>query len=81
MGIKWEDIHIGNSLLSNSIFIGKSKPIKDNPKISEWTDRSNDMSDECINAVHHKLKQEQLERKNEKPYCDESYEHDNAHYD
>lgn len=44
MGIKWEDIHIGNALLSNSIFIGKSKTMKDNPNLSIWTDKSKDIS-------------------------------------
>jgi len=73
MGIKWEDIHIGNSLLSNSIFIGKSKPLKDNPKVSIWSDKSKDISDECMYAVCCKLKQEQEERKDGRPYAGYEY--------
>jgi hypothetical protein len=68
-GIKWEDIHIGNSLLSNSIFIGKSKPMKDNPKLSIWSDKSKGMYAVCC-----KLKQEQEEREDERPYAGYEYE-------
>lgn len=74
MGIKWEDIHIGNSLLSNSIFLGKSKPMKDNPNLSIWTDKSKDISNECMYAVCCKLKQELSERKDDRPYVGYMYE-------
>jgi len=73
MGIKWEDIQIGNSPLTNSIFIGKSKPMKDNPRVSIWTDKSEDMSEDCMYAVYCKLKQEQMERDDGKPYVGYEY--------
>ena len=73
MGIKWEDIHFGNSPLTNSIFMGKSKPMKDMPELSVWTDRSKDISEECMYAVACKLKQEQAERKDEKGYSGYKY--------
>ena len=74
MGIKWDDIHFGQSLFTNSIFIGKSKPIKDNPKISEWIDKSKDVSEECMYAVCCKLRQEQSEREDNKLYAGYMYE-------
>ena len=58
MSIKWSDIHIGNELLTKRIFMGKSKPMKDNPKVSIWTDKSDDISNECMYAVCCMLKQE-----------------------
>lgn len=73
MAIKWEDIHFGNSLFTNSIFIGKSKPMKENPKLSLWTDKSKDVSDECLYAVCCKLRQMQ-EEKADKPYAGYKYD-------
>ena len=49
--IKWCDINLGVSPLTNKIFIGKSKPVKDRPGVSAWTDRSGDMTDKVIYAI------------------------------
>ena len=73
MGIKWEDIHFGISPITNSIFIGKSKLMKNNPKVSEWIDKSKDMSNECMYAVACKLKQKELESKDDKGYYGYEY--------
>ena len=74
MGIKWDDIHFGISPFSNSIFIGKSKPMKGNEKVSIWTDKSKDVSNECMYAVCCKLKQIQEDKKDGKPYAGYKYE-------
>ena len=74
MGIKWKDIHFGNSMLTNSIFIGKSKVMKNKPELSVWTDKSEDISNECMYAVACKLKQEQLEGGDGKGYSGYGYE-------
>lgn len=73
MGIKWEDIHLGNELFTKQIFMGKSKPMKDNPNVSIWSDKSKDVSEACMYAVCCKLKQEQEERKDGKPYAGYEY--------
>ena len=49
--IKWDDVTVGASPLTNSIFIGKSKPMKGNPEVSEWTDKSKDKTQEVLRAV------------------------------
>ena len=49
--IKWSDVKIGVSTITNSIFIGKTKPIKGHPNMEEWTDRSDDMTGKVIIAV------------------------------
>lgn len=74
MGIKWEDIHLWVSPITNSIYMGKSKPMKDNPKVSIWIDKSGDISNECMYAVCCKLKQEQEERDDGKAYAGYQYE-------
>ena len=56
MGIKWQDVEIGISALTNRIFIGKVKPI--NEKINEFTDKSGDMTNQCIQAVAQHLRQQ-----------------------
>lgn len=63
MGIKWDDVHIGNEVISGSIYIGKSKQMTGVDGVSVWTDRSGDKTDECINAVIQLLKTEQKEGK------------------
>ena len=73
MGIKWKDIHFGNALLTNSIFIGKSKPMKDMSELSVWTDKSEDISNECMYAMVCKLKHEQSEMKDNKGYIGYEY--------
>ena len=49
MAIKWEDIKVGVSQITNSIFIGKTKVEKDGLEI--WTDRSDDKKHEILLAV------------------------------
>ena len=44
MGIKWEDVKVGASFLTNQIYIGK---VKD----GIWTDRSGDKTNEILSAV------------------------------
>lgn len=44
MGIKWEDVQVGASFLSNQIYIGKTKN-------GVWTDRSGDKTNEVVSAV------------------------------
>lgn len=44
MGIKWEDVQVGASLLTNKIYIGKVKN-------GIWTDRSGDMTNKVVRAV------------------------------
>lgn len=44
MGIKWQDVKVGASFLTNKIYIGKVKN-------GIWTDRSGDMTNEVIGAV------------------------------
>lgn len=49
MAIKWEDVKIGCSMLTDTIYIGKVK--KSNSGNVIWTDRSGDKTDECVKAV------------------------------
>lgn len=49
MGIKWNDVKLGCSILSNIIYIGKVKRDKDGMQL--WTDKSGDKTDECVKAV------------------------------
>lgn len=49
MSIKWEDIKVGVSPLTNSIFIGKTKAEKGG--LETWTDRSDDKKHEILLAV------------------------------
>lgn len=54
MGIKWQDVKVGSSVLTNNIYIGKVK--KDKSGFEIWTDRSGDMTDQFIGAVKEHLK-------------------------
>jgi hypothetical protein len=72
MGINWKDIHFGNSPITNEIFIGKSKPMKNNPGLSIWTDKSKDVAEECMYAVCCNLKQ--IQKDNGKAYAGYKYE-------
>lgn len=49
MAIKWSDIKLGTSPLTNSIFIGRTKVGKNG--MEEWTDRSEDMKQDILKAV------------------------------
>lgn len=49
MAIKWEDVKVGVSPITNSIFIGKTNVKKDGLEI--WTDRSDDKKNEILLAV------------------------------
>jgi len=49
--IKWSDVKVGVSPLSNTIYMGKTKPMKGHPNISEWVDRSGDKTEEVMIAV------------------------------
>ena len=49
MAIKWDDVKIGNSILTNTIYIGKTKV--DKHGVQCWTDRSGDKTEECVKAV------------------------------
>ena len=49
MSIKWEDVKVGVSPLTNSIFIGKTKVEKGG--LETWTDRSDDKKHEILLAV------------------------------
>ena len=51
MGIKWEDVKIGTSVLTNQICLGKIKFDKENSKIGIWTDKSGDKTNEVLVAV------------------------------
>ena len=53
MGIKWEDVKIGTSVLTNQIYLylGKVNLDKKNPQLGKWTDRSGDKTDEVLVAV------------------------------
>ena len=51
MGIKWEDVKIGTSVLTNQIYLGKVKLDKENPQIGTWTDKSGDKTNEVLVAV------------------------------
>lgn len=55
MGIKWDDIKVGSSLLTNRIYIGKAK--KDKHGLEIWIDKSGDMTDQFIRAVKQHLQQ------------------------
>lgn len=54
MGIKWQDVKVGSSVLTNNIYIGKVKKEKSGFEI--WTDRSGDMTNQFIGAVKEHLK-------------------------
>ena len=51
MGIKWEDVKIGTSALTNQIYLGKIKLDKKYPKQFIWTDKSGDKTNEVLVAV------------------------------
>lgn len=51
MGIKWKDVKIGTSVLTNEICLGKVKLDKENPKLGIWTDKSGDKTNEVLVAV------------------------------
>lgn len=48
MAIKWENIKVGVSPITNSIYIGKTKKNGDNEL---WTDKSEDKTEEIIKCV------------------------------
>lgn len=47
--IKWQDVKVGASPLTNSMFIGKTK--KDKNGLELWTDRSDDKTQEVLKAT------------------------------
>lgn len=49
MAIKWDDVKIGCSLLTNTIYLGKVKKDKDGFEL--WTDKSGDKTQDCVKAV------------------------------
>lgn len=49
MGIKWHDVKIGSSILTNNIYIGKVRRDKSGMQI--FTDKSGDKTKECVKAV------------------------------
>ena len=51
MGIKWSDVKIGTSPITNNIYLGKVKPDKINPNLGIWTDKSGDKTKEVLVAV------------------------------
>lgn len=56
MGIKWNDIKLGVSPLSNNIYIGKVK--RDTKGLLIFSDKSGDMTKQCVKAVmEHMLQQ------------------------
>ena len=52
--IKWSDIHVGVGAFG-TIYLGKSRPSKEYDGLTVWTDRSGDMTDECLVAVRDHL--------------------------
>ena len=48
MGIKWDNIKVGVSPITNSIYIGKTKKNGDKEL---WTDKSEDRTEEIIKCV------------------------------
>ena len=62
MGIKWNDVKIGTSHITNNIYLGKVKPDKTNPTLGIWTDKSGDKTKEVIVAViEHMVRRMQAE--------------------
>ena len=51
MGIKWEDVRILNSPISNKIYLGKGKRDTRNPGLIISTDKSQDRTDEILAVV------------------------------
>ncbi len=52
MAIKWDDIDIMVTALSNEIRLCKSKPVKDGPPDARFaTDMSDDKTEKCVKAV------------------------------
>ena len=49
--INWSDVKIRVTEISNVIVIGKTKPVKGQPNMEQWTHRSDDMTREVIIAV------------------------------
>jgi len=62
MGIKWNDVKIGTSAITNQIYLGKIKLDKKNPKLGIWTDKSGDKTKEVLVAVfEHMIKRMEQE--------------------
>lgn len=49
MGIKWSNVKVGVSPVTNEIYIGKVEKISD--EITFWKDKSDDKTDEIVKAV------------------------------
>lgn len=50
--IKWNDVHVGVSPITNEIYIGKSKPVEGaRPGTSMWIDKSEAKTEEVVKAV------------------------------
>ncbi len=47
--IKWEDIKIAPTGITNRIVLGKTKKLKNGAEV--WTDKSEDKTDEVVGAV------------------------------
>ena len=73
MGIKWEDVKIGTSVVTNNIYLGKVKPEKSNPNLAVWTDKSGDKTKEVLVAVfEHMIKR--MESEGYRGYTLDGYE-------
>jgi len=51
MGIKWDDVRILNSPITNQIYLGKGKADKKYPGVWIATDKSKDRTDEMLSAT------------------------------
>ena len=51
MGIKWEDVKLGVSPLTQNIYIGKIKPMGGSDGLEVWTDKSEDKTNDVLIAV------------------------------
>ncbi|NLC39792.1 MAG: hypothetical protein GX763_02620 [Clostridiaceae bacterium] len=51
MGIKWKDVKLGVSPLTQNIYIGKIKPMGGSDGLEVWTDKSEDKTNDVLRAV------------------------------
>jgi len=51
MGIKWEDVRILNSPITNEIYLGKGRADKTRPGVWIAADKSKDITDELLSAA------------------------------
>jgi hypothetical protein len=51
MGIKWENVKLGVSPLTQNIYIGKTKVMSGSDGLEVWTDKSEDKTNDVLRAV------------------------------